>query len=266
MRLGFLTTAVLLLATLALAQDASAKKPAAPPDDTQESSSRDTRIDTAAPKDDAKNHPNSAEAVSDLDAPPPSDANSSSSPDVQEFHPWNPYKANKDIQVGDFYFKRRNYKGALERHKEALYYKQNDAVATFRVGEAPRENGQKRRSKKILREYLKILPDGPLAKEAHTATREARKTPVIQPRKASRPVTPPAYAFSLGAAMPRNTSTARIQAHQILVGKASYSSADLGFRNRRNLIHHQPADSAKSVSFARFPPPTGTKERRLGRS
>lgn len=137
--------------------------------ETQESSSRDTRIDTRPPKDDAKNHPNSEEAVSDLEAPPPSDSDSNSNSDVQEFHPWNPYKANKSIQVGDFYFKRKNYKGALERYKEALYYKQNDAVATFRMGECEEKLGNKEEAKKYFEQYLKILPDGPLAKEAHAS-------------------------------------------------------------------------------------------------
>ena len=91
--------------------------------------------------------------------PPTSNSNSNS--DVQEFHPWNPYKANKDIQVGDFYFKRKNYKGALDRYKEALYYKQNDAVATFRVGECEEKLGHKEEAKKYFEQYLKILPEGP---------------------------------------------------------------------------------------------------------
>ena len=55
----------------------------------------------------------------------------------------------KDIQVGDFYFKRKNYKAALERYKEALYYKQNDAVATFRSPSARRNSAIKRKRKNI---------------------------------------------------------------------------------------------------------------------
>jgi tetratricopeptide (TPR) repeat protein len=169
-RFEFLITALFLLASLTAAQDSSNKK-SAPDPDTQESSSRDTRIDTTPPKDDAKNHPNSEEAVSDLEPPPPSDSDS----DVQEFHPWNPYKANKDIQVGDYYFKRKNYKGALDRYKEALYYKQNDAVATFRVAECQEKLGNKEEAKKSFEQYLKILPEGPLAKEAHASLAKLEK-------------------------------------------------------------------------------------------
>ena len=41
--------------------------------------------------------------------------------DVSEFHPWNPHKAAKDIEVGDYYFKeRKNYRAAADRYREAL--------------------------------------------------------------------------------------------------------------------------------------------------
>ncbi len=154
-----------------VSQPKSGRKTSDQLSDDQESSSRDTRIDTTPPKDDAKNHPFSQDAVSDLEAPPPSASNS----DVQEFHPWNPYKANKDIQVGDFYFKRKNYKGALDRYQEALYYKQNDAVATFRLGECEEKLGHKAEAKKYFEEYLKILPEGPLAKDAHAQLAKLEK-------------------------------------------------------------------------------------------
>ena len=161
MRTAFLFAVLALLTTSLSAQD-SPNKPVNPAPDAQESSSRDTRIDTAPPKDDDKNHPNSEAAVADLAPAPPSDTS-----DVQEFHPWNPYKANKDIQVGDYYFKRKNYKAALDRYKEALYYKNNDAIATFRIAECQEKLGDKAEAKKYFEQYLKILPEGPLAKDAH---------------------------------------------------------------------------------------------------
>jgi tetratricopeptide (TPR) repeat protein len=132
--------------------------------EAQESSSRETRIDISPPKDDARNHPASASAVGDMDAPPPSDNS-----DVQEFHPWNPMRAMKDIQVGDFYFKRKNYRAALDRYKEALYYKDKDAVASFRLAVCHEKLGDKAEARKYFEQYLKILPDGPLAKDAHSS-------------------------------------------------------------------------------------------------
>ena len=131
----------------------------------EESSSRDTRVDVRPPKDDAKNHPNSKAAVADLDLANDVPDNSG----VQEFHPWNPMKALKDIEVGDYYFKRKNYKAALDRYKEALYYKDNDAVASFRLAVCQEKVGDKAQARKYYEQYLKILPEGPLAKDAHAS-------------------------------------------------------------------------------------------------
>jgi len=88
---------------------------------------------------------------------------------VLEFHPWNPHKAQKDVEVGDYYFKRKNYKGALDRYKEALYYKENDAVATYRLAVCEEKMGDKAEARKNYEQYLKILPEGPFAQDAHAA-------------------------------------------------------------------------------------------------
>ena len=149
-----------------MGQQSSSPAPAAPSRDNGASSSRDTRIDISPPRDDAKNHPASKDAVEDL---VPEEGIEVSTGGVQEFHPWNPLKALKDIEVGDFYFKRKNYKAALERYKEALYYKDNDAVASFRVAVCQEKLGDKTEAKKYYEQYLKILPEGPFAKDAHTS-------------------------------------------------------------------------------------------------
>ena len=167
-RIRFLVVLLPLLAILSLAQDSSDKaaseKAAARNREAEESSSRDTRIDISPPKNDAKNHPGSQAAVEDLDIPENIDVSG-----VQEFHPWNPMKALKNIEVGDFYFKRKNYKAALERYKEALYYKDGDALASFRVAVCQEKLGDKADAKKYYEQYLKILPEGPFAKDAHAS-------------------------------------------------------------------------------------------------
>lgn len=134
-----------------------------------ESSSRDTRIDISPPKNDAKDHPYSKAAVADMTADEPDTT------EVQEFHPWNPMKAMKDVEVGDFYFKRKNYKAALDRYKEALYYKDNDAMASFRLAQCQEKLGDKTEARKYYEQYLKILPDGPMAKEAQSSIARLEK-------------------------------------------------------------------------------------------
>src|SRR5258708_28129011 len=126
----------------------------------EESSSKDTRIDLSPPSDDQKSHPQSGAAVVDAE-----DAAS----DVQEMHPWDPHKAAKDIEVGDFYFKRKNYRAALERYKEALIYKPNDAIANFRLAECSEKTGNPADAVTHYQEYLKILPQGPFAADAQQA-------------------------------------------------------------------------------------------------
>jgi len=126
------------------------------------SSSKDTRIDLAPPKDDIKNHPNSSGAIVDSEG-------SSEDSDVEEMHAWDPHKAAKDIEVGDYYFKRKNYRGALERYKDALTYKPNDALANFRLAECEEKMNNPTDAAQHYEAYLKILPEGPLAADARKA-------------------------------------------------------------------------------------------------
>jgi tetratricopeptide (TPR) repeat protein len=134
------------------------------------SSSRETKIDISPPKDDAKDHPNG----NTVEEAEPSD--------VQEMHPWNPHKAAKDIEVGDFYFRRKNYAGALSRYQEALLYKPGDAIANFRLGECYTKMEKPAEAVAHYKEYLKILPQGPLAGDAHKALQklQAAKEPAAE--------------------------------------------------------------------------------------
>lgn len=125
-----------------------------------ESSSRDTQIDTTAPKDDIKDHPNSKVGPSNPDE---------DTSDVQEVHPWNPYRAVKDDEVGEFYYKQGDYKGALARYQDALIYKPNDAVANFHLAQCYEKMKQPQEAVPHYQEYLRILPHGPLAKDARKA-------------------------------------------------------------------------------------------------
>jgi tetratricopeptide (TPR) repeat protein len=127
-----------------------------------ESSSHDTRVDLSPPKDDSKNHPNSS-VVETNPEDEPADA------DVQEMHPWNPYRAMKDDEVGDFYFKRKSYRAALARYQDALIWKEKDAFANFRIAQCYEKLDQPDQAISHYQEYLKILPEGPFAKEARKA-------------------------------------------------------------------------------------------------
>lgn len=127
------------------------------------SSSKDTRIDLSPPMDDAKKHPDSGAAMVDAGADTANDTG------VSEMHPWDPHKAAKDVEVGDFYYKRKNYRAAIGRYKDALIYKPNDAEATFRLAESQDKTGDSAEAITHYQDYLKILPHGPFAADAQKA-------------------------------------------------------------------------------------------------
>jgi len=88
---------------------------------------------------------------------------------VTEMHPWDPHKALKDVEIGNFYFKQDNYRGALSRFCEALQYKPGDAIATFRIAESLEKLGDPGGAQAYYEAYLKILPQGPSAAQAKKA-------------------------------------------------------------------------------------------------
>jgi tetratricopeptide (TPR) repeat protein len=112
-----------------------------------ESSSKQTEIDVAPPSGDEKH------------------AGASDS-ELGEFHPFDPHKAAKCIEVGDFYFKQGNYRGAISRFQEALEWKPRDAEATYKLGEVQEKTGDLNAALENYQAYLKILPKGPLADKA----------------------------------------------------------------------------------------------------
>jgi tetratricopeptide (TPR) repeat protein len=139
-----------------------------PATEAGESSSHDTRVDISPPKDDAKNHPNSGVVDTDPEDEP-------AGGDVQEMRPWNPYRAMKDDEVGEFYFKRKNYRAALARYQDALIWKEKDAVANFRMAQCYEKLDQPDQAIPHYEEYLKILPEGPYAKEAKKALEKLKE-------------------------------------------------------------------------------------------
>ncbi len=125
-----------------------------------ESSSKDTQMDLSPPAGDLKAHPGSSDALTD---------EGSGSRDVNAVHPWDPHKAAKDVEVGDFYFKRKNYRAAEDRYREALFYKDNDAVATYRLAICLEKMDLPQDAIQEFESYLRIMPHGPQSEDARKA-------------------------------------------------------------------------------------------------
>jgi len=127
-------------------------------DEPGESSSKEDPVDLSPPADDAKTHPHSSEVLED-----------EGSGDTGEILPWDPHKAAKDVEVGDFYFKKKNYIAAESRYREALHYKDNDAIATYRLAVCLEKMDRGDEARAEYESYLKILPYGPEAADAQKA-------------------------------------------------------------------------------------------------
>ncbi len=135
--------------------DNSAPKPKdnrkAPPRSDQispdESSSKQTEIDVSPPKGDEK-HPGATDE------------------ELGEFHPYDPHKSTKCIEVGDYYFKQGNYRAAISRYEEALEWKPRDAEATYKLGVVQEKAGNYNDALANYQAYLKILPEGSFAAKA----------------------------------------------------------------------------------------------------
>jgi tetratricopeptide (TPR) repeat protein len=141
----------------------------APPKSTGESSSRDNIGDLTPPKGDEK-HAGAEDAEESPDS------------DVTDFKPWNPHKAMKDIEVGDYYAKQRNFNAAISRYREALQYKPKDAEATFKLAQTLEKVNAYQEARDDYEAYLIILPRGPYADKARQGIERLKDKSRSRPR------------------------------------------------------------------------------------
>jgi len=113
-----------------------------------ESSSKQTMIDISPPADDMR-HPGSDEED-----------------DVMEMRPYDPHRADKDIEVGDYYYKQKNYKAAVARYRDALEYKSGDALATMKLANVLEKVKELPEAAELYAAYLKAHPNGEFATDA----------------------------------------------------------------------------------------------------
>ena len=110
----------------------------------------------------------SSDSQIDLNARPLTDAPKPAE-DESVLKPWDPHKAAKDVEVGEYYLKLKNYRAALERFNHALVYKPDDAEATYGLAVTQEKLNLLDLAKQSYLRYLEILPNGPKAKESEDA-------------------------------------------------------------------------------------------------
>lgn len=85
---------------------------------------------------------------------------------VGEFKKYDPHRADKDLEVAEYYARQGNYRAALWRYQDALEYMPNDPTATFKLAHAYAQLGQPQPAARFLVLYLRLAPEGEFVAEA----------------------------------------------------------------------------------------------------
>jgi len=96
-------------------------------------------------------------------------------PEESKVKPFNPLEAERNIRVGDFYFKRKNYAAAIERYLEALTYQPNLIKAFEALGKAYEKDGKPEKALGVYRDFIEKYPRSPKAKDFQAKIRELEK-------------------------------------------------------------------------------------------
>lgn len=95
----------------------------------------------------------------------PADPSPATEGDVSEFTEWNPLKANKDIEVGTYYFKHGNYYAAIDRFEEAARLQPGLALPYEKLGETYEKMKELPMAVASYRKYLELFRAAPDAKK-----------------------------------------------------------------------------------------------------
>jgi tetratricopeptide (TPR) repeat protein len=71
---------------------------------------------------------------------------------------FNPLEAEKDLKVGNYYFKKGNYKAAMSRFREATLWNPTYAEAFLRLGESEEKLKDKKAAHDAYEKYVALAP------------------------------------------------------------------------------------------------------------
>ncbi len=82
---------------------------------------------------------------------------------------FNPLEAEHDVQIGNYYFKKGNYKAAVNRFREATRWNPGYAEAYLRLGDSEEKLRDKTAARQAYEKYLELAPEG---KEAESVKKK----------------------------------------------------------------------------------------------
>ena len=71
---------------------------------------------------------------------------------------WDPVRAEKDLEVGQYYMRRGDVDAAIDRFEDAIEAKPGYAIPFRYLGEAQEKKGLKKQAVKSYRRYLELYP------------------------------------------------------------------------------------------------------------
>lgn len=72
---------------------------------------------------------------------------------------FNPLQASKEVTIGNYYFKKGNYRAAAKRFTEATHWNPGMAEAYLRLGEAEEKLKDKEAAHAAFAKYVELAPD-----------------------------------------------------------------------------------------------------------
>ena len=72
---------------------------------------------------------------------------------------FNPLQAAKEVQIGNFYFKKGSYRAAAQRFREATRWNAQHAEAWLRLAEAPEKLKDPKAAREAYAKYLELEPE-----------------------------------------------------------------------------------------------------------
>jgi len=91
---------------------------------------------------------------------------------TDEQYSFNPLQAEKDVRVGNYYFKKGSFRAAALRFRRATKWNEGYAEAWLRLGEAEEKQKDEKAAKEAYAKYLELSPD---AKNANDIRKKIEK-------------------------------------------------------------------------------------------
>ena len=84
---------------------------------------------------------------------------------VEKKYPFNPVQSKREATVGEFYFKKGDFRAAAGRFSEATKYNDGNADAWLRLGDAQEKMKDFKAAREAYEKYLQLAPDAKNAAE-----------------------------------------------------------------------------------------------------